>query len=203
MKNLKIPWLSSGVLIFANLVQLLGVFLFHWDFFCLSFAYWPEIFIILFFTYLKVQKIKKHGGSTDGVKEGFEVMGIAIIASMPWSWVIFSYLIFELKFPAYKVLCSFLILFMSHWVSFIVNFLGDKEFVVLPVQQIMKNVIKRCVTVVSIIILGVIFHIGFAYDFYHPPKIVLVCIIFIKIILDLLFHIAEHKKSIDSLRVIS
>jgi hypothetical protein len=81
-------------------------------------------------------------------------------------------------------------LFLSHAVSFFVNFLGKEEYLTVSPDQQMMEPYSRVVVLHVTILAG-----GFLADALGAPLAALVLLIVLKTVIDLLAHLREHRKA--------
>jgi putative flippase GtrA len=78
-------------------------------------------------------------------------------------------------------------LLISHGISFVMNFIGNKEYLNITVRQQMAAPYARVVLMHVTLIIG-----GFIVQILHDPAAVLLLFILIKIFIDVDAHTKEH-----------
>ncbi|MCA1849421.1 MAG: DUF6498-containing protein, partial [Actinobacteria bacterium] len=81
-------------------------------------------------------------------------------------------------------------LFLSHGVSFFVNFLGKEEYLTVSPDQQMMEPYSRVVVLHVTILAG-----GALIDSLGAPVAALVLLVLLKTAIDLLAHLREHRKA--------
>ncbi len=81
-------------------------------------------------------------------------------------------------------------LFLSHGVSFFVNFLGKEEYLTVSPDRQMTEPYSRVVVVHVTILAG-----GFLADSLGAPLAALILLVLLKTVMDLLAHPREHLKA--------
>jgi hypothetical protein len=189
--------LSTISLIAANLVPIFGMLFFKWSIFSILFFYWFESAVIGFFTVIKMlissgkesQKSKMlliiffifHFGIFMLVHLSFIMVFLILTPSSHDSWSL-SKLISNVLFPI-------LALFISHGISFFVNFIGKKEYQKTSIGLLMAAPYTRVILMHITIILGM-----FIIMITGIPILVAVFFVALKTIIDLISHNLEHKK---------
>jgi hypothetical protein len=186
---------SLIVLVIANLVPLFGVFAWGWSVAELLFMYWTESAIIGFFNVLKMAlargpmtgsmsvEIPLAGASTHDtampigalmfklVTIPFFIVHYGIFMSVHLAFLIAFF--FESFSPglAFAVILGSASLFVSHGVSFVLNYLGKKEYLKASAGSLMAAPYPRIVLMQFVIILGAL--IGAPMLIFVPGKILI------------------------------
>ncbi len=194
---------TAGVLIIANLLPIFGVLFFDWEVIDLLLIYWAESLIIGLFGILKmlvVAKIKKQISIIARaifycIHYGFFMYGHLVIIFLIFArekiqegWYIFSVPPFMSE--AFSTIWLALIfLFISHAISFFVNFIGKKEFkeMVQKPNTMMFLPYKRIYVMHLSLLFG-----GFLVNLAGSHMTGLILFIILKIILDTKAHLKEH-----------
>lgn len=177
--------LAPGSLILANLVPILGVFLLDWDLFSILFFYWLESAVVGVYNIARMAMAKAEGHRLSGIifftvhYSGFMGGHIAFIFALFWpATVRFS-----------TVLLGVLALAVSHGVSFVVNFIGQREYERVSLSEQMVAPYGRIVVMHITIMLS-----AFLLSLLGSPRITLVLLVLLKIAIDLFAHSKEHRK---------
>lgn len=193
---------SSLSLILVNLIPLFGVLFWSWDSFAIIFLYWSETVVVGFFNVLKIKEISKKPLSP-----------FLVFFIVQYILFLFVYLFLIMHFfraslnpvteylEAFRVsieylfslFISFLLIFISHGLSFQHNFISKKEFLYTSELKQLLAPYKRLLIMHIIVVFG-----AFGTNFYGQDQTLSVAIylIVIKTSLDLIFHVFEHRKNI-------
>lgn len=192
-------WTSLSVisLLAANLVPLLGVTAFGWDLGTVMVLYWSESAVIGFFNVLKMIRVGGIGGTP------LVLFFLAHYGGFMLGHFAFTYALFVdpgLKAPFGAVLAdlfhslwpALLALFISHGISYRVNFVGRREFVGRTPNQQMGQPYARIMVMHIAIIAG-----GAAMQGGHrlAPLFILIGL---KTAIDLWSHWWERKRASKS-----
>lgn len=199
------------VLVLVNLLPLAGVLLLDWDVAALMVLYWSENLVLGFYTLLKMLVISPLGALGMGTffavhYGGFCAVHGLFIASLlldegidpmpgePWPlFLVFPQLLVNvvrqvLEYAPPEWLFAFAALYVSHGVSFMVNFLFGRERDELGLKQLMTAPYGRIVLLHVAILLG-----GFAVMSLGQPVAMLVVLVLLKLGLDVRLHLREHR----------
>ena len=199
--------ISVLFLIAVNTIPLFGVIFFGWSLFSIMFLYWIENGIIGFFNVFKIALARAPGRS------GFTINGrpispsnkelriVFFILHYGVFWTVhgvFVFVFFGLNSPSglfgglglRGVAVAAAALFLSHGVSFFVNFLGKEEYLTVSPDQQMMEPYSRVVVLHVTILAG-----GFLADSLGAPLAALVLLIVLKTVIDLVAHLREHRKA--------
>lgn len=192
----KRPLTSTLTLVAANMLPLLGVLYGGWTLSDVLVLFWAESAVIGFYTLLKIAVVAKWWAIFPGLFFTGHFGGFMAIHFL------FLYEIFlrgfhattpepgalEAIMPLFTELRpALLALFVSHGVSFALNFIGQREYQGAKVQDVMRAPYPRIVVMQFTIILG-----GFVATVMSDPLPVLVLLIALKIMADLKAHNAER-----------
>ena len=206
--------LSLGLLIFANLLPVLGVLLFGWDVAALMILYWSENLVIGFYTLIKMLLRSPIGGVFSSVffcihYGGFcAVHGLFIFTILidpeadmirgdawPLMLVFIQMLVAVvqqvLAYAPSGLLWAFFALWLSHGISFIFNYLWGGERDQVSVGALMMAPYGRVVVLHLAVLLGAIL----VMEMGEPIGMLLVLVL-LKIGVDVAFHLREHKRLI-------
>lgn len=205
------------LLVAVNLIPLFGVLLFGWSLFSILILYWVENGIVGFFNVFKIALARQpisedsrftvNGRRVDHPKAflvPFFILHYGIFWVVHGVFVILAFGIFGgMLFSARKVepfvgfwdfdergvMIAVAALFLSHGVSFVVNYLGRREYEeVSPDEQMMQPYSR--VFVLHFTILGG----GFLAAYLGTPLASLVVMVLFKICLDIRAHLREHRE---------
>jgi hypothetical protein len=196
------PLASTLALIAANLVPLLGVLLGGWKLAEVMVLFWAESAVIGFYTLLKMAVVGKWLAAFSGLIfvghfGGFMAMHFLIIYEMfvrginargpgPGAVEALS-LLFTPLWPA------LLALFVSHGISFVLNFLARREYQHTTVSRLMAAPYGRIVMMQAALIFG-----GWVVMWLKNPLPALVLLIVLKVAADLRAHYGERGLSINN-----
>ena len=205
--------LSLVLLVVVNLLPLAGVLFYDWDIAALVVLYWSENLVLGFYTLARMLVVSPIGGLFSGLfflihYGGFcAVHGLFIMVLLvdpeadifsggntwPFFFVFIELLIEVIRqvlaYAPPEWLWAFSALFLSHGVSFLVNFLLGGERDRLTVKQLMAAPYGRIVILHITIIAG-----AFATMALGQPIFLLVILIALKIGVDVTMHLREHGK---------
>jgi len=190
-------------LLLANLVPLYGVLFLDWKVFPLLVLFWMENVIVGFFNVFKMIL----------ASPSKPVTWLSKVAAIPFFCIhygmftlahgFFVFAMFGGEFfqdvPTLDavtflqtidgVVWAALALFLSHLISFIVNYIGKGEYKQSSLNDLMSQPYGRVVILHVTIILG-----GFLIGFLGSPVIALLLLIFLKSVIDVQAHLKEHAK---------
>ncbi len=193
---------SVWVLIIVNLIPIYGALCLGWDLSNLIQVYWFETIVVGIYFLLKLQKVfsiqppsgiglmstptEETGGR---IKNSFFVKAAItfyFILSLAGAITLHGFFVFKLFGPfAFVGLGGFLVfilsLFFSHGVSYVQNFIGEKEYLRISVLGLFLAPYKRLVILHLAILIGAIIQNSWIF------------LVAIKLVLDVLSHIKEHR----------
>jgi hypothetical protein len=215
-------WLSAVVLVAVNLIPLIGVAFWGWSLMMILVLYWIESGIVGAINVFKIARAQ--GPSTFGVgssRISMRMTGLAaglarggiigfFIFHYGMFWVVHGIFVFLLPLfaglstagasgagpmdfgplPLEGVGLSALGLAVSHGVSFFINYLGRGEYLDVSPEQQMMSVYGRVIVLHMTIILG-----AFVVGFFGTPLAALVLLVGLKTLIDLFFHLREHRRA--------
>ncbi len=205
--------LSLVLLVIVNLLPLAGVLFYDWDIAALVVLYWSENLVLGFYTLARMLVVSPLGGLFSGLfflihYGGFcAVHGLFIMVLLvdpeadifsggntwPFFFVFIELLIEVIRqvlaYAPPEWLWAFSALFLSHGVSFLLNFLLGGERDRLTIKQLMAAPYGRIVILHITIIAG-----AFATMALGQPIFLLVILIALKIGVDVTMHLREHGK---------
>lgn len=187
-------------LVLVNMLPLAGVLFFHWDVAALVLLYWSENLVLGFYTLLKMLVKGRlaalgrclffclhygifcavHGvfivtmlldGELDPAAGGPLEMLRQLVAYAPPQWLL-----------------AFAALFISHGISFVLNFMQGPEREELSLKQLMAAPYSRIVVLHIAIIIG-----GLGVMALGQPVAMLAVLVLLKIALDVILHLREHR----------
>ncbi len=210
--------ISLVALIIANLVPLFGVLRLDWDVGSIVVLYWAENLVIGFYTVIKLLQAAGvkglflvlffiiHYGGFCGV-HGFFVLGLTgfggdspeIIPDADWPGpLVFPQILLSvarqvLAAAPDALLWAVAALLLSHGVSFLLNYLGTREYRQQTANTIMTAPYKRIVVLHIAIIAG-----GFLVISLGSPVGLLIALVALKIAMDIMLHRRSHREHLDS-----
>jgi hypothetical protein len=214
---LDIPILA---LLTANVIPLFGVLFFGWNVFYIVILYWAENVVIGFYNVLKMVFaavphpivhlgklflipffIVHYGGFT--AVHGFFVLALfhkdgqgPTMSGMDWPcFLVFVQMLLNVIGYMYSVIppqvrLAVLVLFASHGISFVQNYLLKKEYVTAKPDKLMGSPYGRVIVMHITILAG-----GFLTMAIGSPTILLVILVILKTILDVSLHNRSHEKA--------
>jgi hypothetical protein len=199
--------IAALLLIVVNLIPLFGVLFFGWSLFSILLLYWLENGIIGFFNIFKIAlaRAPSSGGSGFTVNgrpvspSNKEIRIIFFIFHYGLFWTVHGVFVFAFFGPSSGlfsgvglrgVAIAAAALFLSHGVSFVVNFLGKEEYLTVSPDKQMSEPYSRVVALHVTILVG-----GFFADSLGAPLAALILLVLLKTVIDLLAHLREHRKA--------
>jgi hypothetical protein len=191
---------SLYILILVNLVPVFGVLFLHWSLFSVMFFYWLESAVVGLYNIPKLfmAKATPDSGTKKAILSASQTKGrLAITGFFLFHYGMFmlghGLFVFELFGPPDLTMPTFFIGFgalaVSHGISFVLNYIGHKEYEKVTIAQQMFAPYKRIVIMHVTIIIG-----GFIVSLFGAPVLALVFMILLKIAIDGASHIHEHKR---------
>ncbi len=190
---------SLYVLILVNLVPVFGVLFLHWSLFSVMFFYWLESLVVGLYNIPKLLMAKATSDTGDKKENSTpHTKGrLAFVIFFLIHYGIFmlghGLFVFALFGPSDLTVQTFLIGFgslaVSHGISFLINYIGHKEYERTTVSQQMIAPYKRIVFMHITIIAS-----GFIIALFNVPVLALIFMVLFKIVIDAGSHIHEHQK---------
>ncbi len=210
--------ITLAALIFANLVPLFGVLRLDWDVGSIVVLYWAENLVIGFYTIIKlllaagakglfhVLFFIVHYSGFCGI-HGFFVLSLtgfggerpAMTAGVDWPGpLVFPQMLLNVAHQVLAaapdaLLWAIAALLLSHGVSFMLNYIGNREYQEQTTNKIMTAPYKRIVILHIAIIAG-----GFLVLQLDSPIGLLFALVALKIIMDIMLHRRSHRLRVDS-----
>lgn len=193
---------SVLALLAANSVPLLGVLFLDFSLFQILFLYWFESAIVGFYYVLKVFK---SNALIAIFYTPFFILHYGIFMVVHLSFIIAIFapdLTFSSPLPPPDIflplikenMVQIVALFISHGVSFFTNFIGSREYKNADTGLSYFSAYSRIIIMHITLLLGAALIVIF-----HAPIMGLVCLIIIKTIVDLYYHLREHSLKTTSL----
>lgn len=192
-------------LVLANLVPLYGVFILHWQVFPILLLFWIENVTVGLFNALKML-LATPSVTSIWIAKLFIVpffcvhYGLFTLAHGVFVFGFFGGYFSEFDSfpngnPVFQRIADFqlgwavLALFLSHLVSFAINYVGKGEYKQAKLMELMFQPYSRVVILHVTIVIG-----AFLVVLANAPAYVLVILILLKIFIDVKTHLREHKK---------
>jgi len=177
---------SAYLLIAANLVPIYGVLFLDWNLFQILFLYWLESAVVGIYNIARMIKINPLAS-----------IPITPFFTIHYGGFMFVHLIFISTFAQYQtqelisnqpsLLFAAAMLFVSHGLSFFINFLGKKEYLQRDIREQMFIPYKRIVVMHLTILFGAFLSLAIG-----QPIVFLLLLIGLKIAIDYYAHVREH-----------
>lgn len=185
---------SAVALVIANLVPIAGVMFFDWSVGDVMLLYWGESAIIGIFNVARMFVVDRTAtlflgpffvGHFGGFMIGhlLFIYGFMVEGGDPGSSLLQVAGDFVVLLPA------FVALFASHGLSFVINFLGRREYRNLKARDLMTAPYRRIIVMHLTLIFG-----GFLVMMLESPVPALILMIGLKVIVDVRTHLAEHRE---------
>jgi len=189
---------SVVTLILANLFPLFGVLVLGWKLFPIIFLYWLESAIVGFFN---VKKMKIAQGQTkvnilsvsDETMAALNRHAMSAFFILHYGLFMFVHGVFVFAFfgppnmAFWEIIGAFIFLFISHYVSYIYNFIKECEYKQLSSSQLFMQPYSRIIIMHITILAG-----GFILQRFGSPPGALVIMVVLKTAIDLAAHIKQH-----------
>ena len=195
--------LTATLIVLANLIPVIGILFFDWDVFRILALFWLENVFIGLFAIVKLTVSRSYHEYREGlfvplfflVHYGGFMAGHAMVILVMYTNQ------FEeaaRTAPLDQFLAQFLkdfswlaaaALFFSHAWSFVANFLGNDEKKQLTVRGAMTLPYRRMVITHVALLVG-----GFFLVEKGQPLVGVILLVILKIALDVMFHINEHRR---------
>lgn len=183
---------SLFTLIAVNLIPLIGARYANWNIFSVMLGYWLETAVIGYFTVKRMKYVAAY--KHENTKDPFSTN----IFLLPFFFIHFGifmlvHLIFVLAFffsstvSLPGLIIMVVTLFLSHYLSYQKNFIGNHEYKVLTPETLLWRPYPRVIAMHLTVILGGFFVLG-----TQNPTGGLVLLIILKTIADASTHIIEH-----------
>ena len=202
---------SLALLVLVNALPVAGVLFLDWDVLALMVLYWSENLVLGFYTLASMLVKSPLGGLGMALffcihyggfcaAHGLVILTVLtdadpdLIQGDRWPlFLVFVQLLVGviravLEFAPVAWLLAFAALFVSHGVSFIVNFLLGGERDRLSLQQLMTSPYKRIMILHVAVIAG-----GIAVTALGQPIGMLLVLVALKLSLDIALHLKEHR----------
>ena len=188
-KNDKIPLL---ILIIVNLLPIFSVFFLNWDVIDILFLYWFENFVLFTTNLLKMNNLKKNTKNKITIRRINDMIyffsgnfgGLTLIHGV----VIFV----SFGLPSHYNWSLFLAMFsltVSHFISYSRNFLKNDETKIGLATKLFLQPYKRLLPTHVAVILCALYISNSSKNY-----IGLFSLVILKIVIDAILHIIEHKK---------
>jgi hypothetical protein len=193
------------IMILANMFPLYGVLFLRWEVFPLLLLFWVENVIVGFFNVLKMlccspDKVGQWAAKVGMVPFFCLHYGIFTLVHGVFIFVLFGGFLNQEPFPDpgavlrsignYQMVFAILALFLSHAISFGVNYIGKSEFKQKTVSDLMGEPYGRVIVLHVTIILG-----GFLIVALGSPVALLVPLVAFKTFVDIQAHLRQHNKA--------
>lgn len=192
-------------LIVANLVPLYGVLFLHWQVFPILLLFWLENVIVGLFNALKMLAVAPTIPGTWAAKLVIVPFfcfhyGMFTLAHGVFVFGFFGGYFTELdSFPTvnsvyqgigdFQLNWAVLALFISHAISFAMNYVGKGEYKQAKLKELMVQPYSRVVILHITIVIG-----AFLVMISNAPNYILVILVLLKIFIDVKTHMREHNK---------
>lgn len=193
------PRQSTLVLIFANMIPLFGVLFFGWSLFSIMVLYWAENVIVGMLNVPKILRAK--GKSKQKLQMRINEKPIKTTSGVLASFFLFHYGLFTLIHGVFVfaffsqtgslhegLFIAFCSLFLSHYISYKINFIGSEEYKQVSPDMLFSQPYKRMVVLHITIIFG-----GFFVMTTGGGIMPLVILTLVKTGIDTMSHRFEHK----------
>ncbi|MBU0707670.1 hypothetical protein KKG41_04830 [Patescibacteria group bacterium] len=180
---------SLVALVIANIIPLIGVAFFGWEFFTLILLYWFESAVIGFYNILKMNKAARgHTGQKLFIAFFILHYGMFMFVHLIFVMALFWSSIGSLYNGIISGIIGTIFFIISHSISYEKNYIGREEYLNKTVRGLFFAPYSRIVVMqLTILIGGVLMY--FAWGISTGGLVVFVVV---KMIVDALSHIKEH-----------
>jgi hypothetical protein len=186
-----------ATLVLANLVPISGALLLKWDLFSVLFYYWLESAVVGAYNIprmLMISPVRRDAARVPIAARSHKTSGIIFFAVhysgfMVGHWFAIYSLFDAVQISLTTVAMGIVSLSISHGVSFFVNYIGHKEYEKVTVSQQMVAPYRRIVVMHVAVILC-----AFLLSLLGLPRVVLTILVLLKIVIDVVFHLREHRR---------
>lgn len=184
--------LTSSLLVAGNLLPLGGVLLFDWSVYEVVLLFWAENLVIGLYAVARMVTLYRRNGDR---------RNLLLIPFFCFHFGAFSlgHLIFVISTfrpehhaaggTGMSLWIPFLALLISHGASYILNFLGKQEYRDMTGEQAMMAPYKRVIVLHVTILAG-----GLLVTLLGQPVAALALLVALKIIIDVMTHLREHRE---------
>ncbi len=191
--------ISTLFLVLSNLVPLVGVIFYSWGAMDILILYWAENLVIGFYHVIKMlaAPFGKYEGPRQlsdhlvrGIVTGFFAIHYAGFCLAHGFFIFFLNQYYGQPISPLFLSVSLLALLVSHGVSLMNNYFGQKEYLKTTTQELLFAPYKRIVIMHIVVMLG-----GIATLVLSLPTAAVIVLVILKINLDLKAHRTEHKNN--------
>lgn len=185
--------LSLILLVAANLLPVAGVLFLDWSVFEILLLFWAENLIIGLYNVARMVTVWVHTGrrSIGGLIPFFFVhYGIFTVAHVMILLDLFGPDEVDVVPLLRDFMLPLLALIVSHGVSFLVNFIGQREYEGMSDNALMMAPYRRVIVMHLTILLG-----GFVVTALGEPLYALLLLVVLKLVIDLASHQRSHRKT--------
>jgi hypothetical protein len=183
-------------------VPLAGVFFLGWEVSTILFLYWAENVVIGIFNVLKMSKargsrVKSNYTVNDRPARQAGRAGLIFFFMIHYGMFtlghgIFVMVMFGIPKEAFQwIWLPLLLMFVSHGVSYVTNFIGNGEYERVSFQDLFIQPYSRIVVMHITIIIG-----GFMVQALGSPPAALMVMVVLKTGIDIISHLRERKKNL-------
>lgn len=204
--NLQNVKTSATYLVATNMIPLIGVLFFDWSIFSVVMIYWAESVVIGFWTVMhmiqsegkKTGKYFTHpeGKHTVDIRKKREAIPFFIVCFGVCIAVYFAFIL-PIFYPdnSYTIPYEWIYLttlgfFISHGLSYFLNYLGKGEYKITAVDELFIRPFGRLIVMHVSMFLG-----GGLFFIFGSPSIGVAALVLIKTLVDLIAHGYEHNKA--------
>ncbi len=194
--------ISVALLFLANLLPLAGVLFMGWNVATILVAYWLENGIVGILNVPKMALAARAGGAE--VAKHLPVRTLFFAVHYGIFWIVHGVFVlvltgtvvigvldpvgFALGDPAILLIAAGLLL--SHLASFLLNYVGRREYERISLDTLQLQPYGRVVVLHMTVLLG-----GFAVLSLGQPVALIVLLVAFKTVVDLAFHLWEHRRA--------
>ncbi len=184
--------LTSAFLVAVNLLPLAGVLFFGWSVYEVVLLFWAENLVVGLYALARmVTLLSRNGDKRMLLLIPFFCFHFGMFTIVHGMFVIHMFRPEDHVSggTGMSLWIPFLALLISHGASYVVNFLGKKEYQGMQGQEVMMAPYKRVAILHITILLG-----GFLVNALGQPIFALALLVVLKIVIDVITHGREHRE---------
>ncbi|QOC23179.1 hypothetical protein IC757_03205 [Wenzhouxiangella sp. AB-CW3] len=183
--------LTSAFLVVVNLLPMAGVLFFGWSVYEIVLLFWAENLVVGMYAMARMVTLYRRNGDR---------RNLLLIPFFCFHFGMFTlvHLVFVISMfrpedhvsggTGMSLWIPFLALLISHGASYVMNFIGKREYRGMDGEEVMMAPYKRVVILHVTILVG-----GFLVSALGQPAIALALLVGLKIFIDVVAHAREHR----------
>jgi hypothetical protein len=184
---------TTLVLVLANLVPIAGVVYWDWSVYTLLLLFWTENLILGIFAVARFWVLWRYRNDSQGV------LGIPLFCLHFGGFMIAHLVLLNSFFapeegpimPVEMLALPFMLLLVSHGISFFTHYIGKGEYRRARPGQLMAQPYLRVLAFHTVTVIG-----GFLVAWLGEPLVALLMLVVAKIVIDAIAHLREHGRKL-------